>query len=599
MNKSTVFVACASDQNFVTPLVVTLKSLLTNFKNNRKIVIYILANDLKYFCRRRILKSLKMERADIRFVRVNDKLLKKMTLGRRITVAAYYRVLIPMVLPKELKKVIYLDSDLIVNTDIGKLWDLDIGQNYMLAVQEQGRSSLYVSSPLGLLNYKELGIDPFSKLFNSGVMLINLDRWRKDNISQKVIEYLEQNKEKVRWWDQDGLNAVLAGKWGEIDHRWNLVTQIFWNPSWKDGPIKDKEKYEELINHPYIVHFHTGSKPWHLMSRRHPHKYLFFHYLNMAKQSGWRINTRMQIIFLLMGLLKSEDIQLYYYKKIYRKKILSSKPIVCNNDSEFEVHILTCEKDFLDAVWCLKTLYHYSGVRPKLVIHEDGSLSIGNIKTFLKHFVNCRVIRRKDADEDLKHFLANYKYSQKNRLNKDFFGALKIFDAFYYAKADKLLLLDSDILFFKKPNEIIEYIKEDKPFFNSDYQDAYSKPVSELNKILGVSIFPKVNSGIMFLRKEYHFNNRDFIEYYFEKMEAIIQPRNINWHEQTLNALLLSKYGAIRLNENYQISKRPITDKTVCHHYVNDGSRKNFYKEGLKYLKSIKFLKEFNRVSHS
>jgi len=302
-----------------------------------------------------------------------------------------------------------------------------------------------------------------------------------------------------------------------------------------------------------------------------------------------------------MWLLKSENIQFYYYKRIYRKRILSSKPIICNNDSEFEVHILTSEKDFLDAIWCLKTFCHYSEVRPKLVIHEDGTLGIDNIKTFLEHFVNCKVIRRKDADEDLKHFLADYKYSQKNRLNKNFFCvlALKLFDTFYYAKADKLLLLDSDILFFKKPNEIIEYLEEDKPFFNSDYQDAYSKPVSELNKILGVSIFPKVNSGVMFLRKEYYINNLDFIEYYFEKMKEIIQPRNIKRHEQTLNALLLSKCGAIRLNENYQISRRPITDKTVCHHYVDDGSRNNFYKEGLRYLGSIKFLEEFNRTSHS
>jgi lipopolysaccharide biosynthesis glycosyltransferase len=285
MNKSTVFVTCASDRNFVIPLVVMLKSLLTNFKNNRKIVIYILTKDLKYFYRKKILKSLKMERADIRFVYINDNSLKKLKVTAHITVTAYYRLLMPMVLPKELKKVIYLDSDLIVNTDIGKLWDLDIGQNYILAVPEQGKNCLYVSSPGGLLNYKELGIDPTSKQFNSGVMLINLDRWRKDNISQEVIEYLEQNKEKVRWWDQDGLNAVLAGKWGEIDHRWNLLTQIFSNLSWEDGPIKEKEMYKELINHPYIVHFNTSSKPWHIKSN-HPYKNLFFHYLTMAKWLG-------------------------------------------------------------------------------------------------------------------------------------------------------------------------------------------------------------------------------------------------------------------------------------------------------------------------
>ena len=290
-NKDTVFVACASDRNFVTPLTVMLKSLLVNFNNERKIVIYILTNDPKYFCRNKALRSLQTERAHIRFVHVSDESYRNMKITKNIiTLAAYYRLSIPAVLPKELSKVIYLDSDLIVNTNIGELWDLDVEQNHILAVPEQGKNCLYVSSPFGLLMYKELGIDPSSKQFNTGVMLINLDKWREDNISRKVIEFLEQNKEKVRWWDQDGLNAVLAGKWKEIDHRWNLLTQIFYNPSWKDGPIKDKKKYEELINHPYIVHFNSPSKPWHWNSK-HPYKYLYFYYFNMVVPRRHLINT--------------------------------------------------------------------------------------------------------------------------------------------------------------------------------------------------------------------------------------------------------------------------------------------------------------------
>jgi len=283
------------------------------------------------------------------------------------------------------------------------------------------------------------------------------------------------------------------------------------------------------------------------------------------------------------------------YEQIYRKRILFSKPIICNNNSEFEVHIITSEKDFLNSIWSLKTFYHYSWLRPKLVIHEDGTLSTSGIKMFLKHFVTCRIIKRKDANEDMKYFLANCKYSQKNRLNKDFFCALKLFDAFYYASTDKLLFLDSDILFFKKPDELIEYIKEGKPFFSSDYKNAYAKPVSELNKVLGVDIIPKVNAGLMSLRRGYYSSNLNFIENYFEKMEDLTQPRDINRHEQTLNAILLSKCKAIRLSDNYQISKELITDKTICHHFVDDGSRNNFYKEGLKHLRLNKFLREFNK----
>jgi len=153
------------------------------------------------------------------------------------------------------------------------------------------------------------------------------------------------------------------------------------------------------------------------------------------------------------------------------------------------------------------------------------------------------------------------------------------------------------ILQFTKPNEIIEYIKENKLFFISDYQNAYVKPTSELKKIIGVDVLPKINAGLLFMRKENYIDSLNFIESYFEKMENLRQPNDINRHEQTLNAILLSKYGAIRLNENYQISKKRITDKTICHHFVDDGSRIKSYKEGLKHLKLNKFLKEFNKIS--
>jgi lipopolysaccharide biosynthesis glycosyltransferase len=206
-------------------------------------------------------------------------------------VAAYYRLLIPNVLPDEIEKLIYLDADMVINTDIRKLWDMDVGQNYVLAVQEQCKDAQYVSSKKALPSYQDLGIDPAAKYFNSGVMLINLKKWRADNISEKIIEYLQEYSEKVLYWDQDGLNAVLAGKWGELNHRWNLLSQTFTNPCWDDGPIKDRQIYEKLIHDPYIVHFNSPSKPWHVKNK-HPYKNLFFHYLSMTKWAGWQPEER-------------------------------------------------------------------------------------------------------------------------------------------------------------------------------------------------------------------------------------------------------------------------------------------------------------------
>jgi len=599
LDKGRVFIACAGDHNFVTPLFVMLYSLLSNLDHNREISIFILTNTPKCFSENIMMKPLQREGAEINVVDIDDRQFAEMKVSKgHITRAAYYRLLLPELLPQEVSEIIYLDSDLIVNVDIGGLWDLDIEQNHILAVQEQGHLCQVLSADGGLLMYKELGLAPDAKQFNSGVMLINLDKWREDNIFHKVVECLEEHKELVRWWDQDGLNAVLVGSWGEVDHRWNLLTQMFFNPSWDDGPVKDREIYEELMKHPYIIHFNTPSKPWQ-QENKHPYKYLYLSYLNNLLLSVSSINNNEHSALRPMLLLKNkikEYYNYYFYYKKYREKILDSKPVVCDDGSEFEVHIVTSEKDFVDALWCLKTFYYYSGLRPQLVIHGDGSLNAHHIQTFSEHFINCRVIKRKDADKELKTFLADYKYSQRYRMDGDFYCALKLFDPLYYAKTDKLLLLDSDILFFGNPKEMIQNIKEGKPFFNSDYQNAYALPIEELNAKFEIDILPMVNAGLLFLPKDCYSTNLDFIESYFKAVDDAAPIHDINRHEQTLNALLLSKCGGVRLNENYQISRHPvIPGKTVSHYFVADGSRDNFYNIGLKVLKGNQFLKEFDK----
>jgi len=279
MTDRTIYIACASDKNFVMPLTVMLVSLFTHLDQSRKAVVYILDGGISTLGRNNLLKSLKAKNADIRFIKISDhNPLNGMIVSGHISIASYYRLMIPSLVPENIKKIIYLDADLILNADIARLWDIDIAEKDVLAVQDQAKDFLYVSSPGGLLNYKELGLNPANKYFNAGVLVMNLDNWRKDSLSQKVIEYIQENRKYIRWWDQDGMNAVLANKWGELDHRWNLVINIFLNPTWEQGPVKDKKQYDELVGHPYIVHFVYRDKPW-KYGYKYPYLDLFINYL--------------------------------------------------------------------------------------------------------------------------------------------------------------------------------------------------------------------------------------------------------------------------------------------------------------------------------
>jgi len=157
-------IVCSSDANYAMPLTIMLKSLILNLKTYPKIQIYIPYSGINNSIKSKILTSIKSKKADIKFIQItNSEIPKGMKISGHISIAAYYGLLIPDLLPKNIEKVIYLDTDIVIKGDIGKLWDKNLGKNSILAVQGQGKNAQYVSSPNGLLNYKELKISPNKK----------------------------------------------------------------------------------------------------------------------------------------------------------------------------------------------------------------------------------------------------------------------------------------------------------------------------------------------------------------------------------------------------------------------------------------------------
>lgn len=283
LDNEPIVLVCAADDNYSMPLAATLHSAIVNLKGERNIALFIIDGGISRTNKRKILQSIPSQRVSLNWLQPKKTRFKNMQISQSITIASYYRILIPDLLPNSFTKAIYLDSDLIVKGNLDKLWDIDIQDNYLLAVPDMGAP--YVSSPRGLMNYQMLGIPADSKYFNGGVLVMNLQKWREDSISQTVFEYLEQNKEYVRWHDQDGLNAILAGKWGELDPRWNQLAYIFKYSSWQDSDFSE-DVYNNLIQDPYIVHFSTREKPW-KPNCNHPEKKLFFQHLDMAIWSEW------------------------------------------------------------------------------------------------------------------------------------------------------------------------------------------------------------------------------------------------------------------------------------------------------------------------
>ena len=150
------------------------------------------------------------------------------------TIGALFRVMLPTCLP-EISKVIYLDADILVNRDIKELWDIDITDYCLAAVQDADVASGLVK-PVVVQSGE---VHP-ERYFNSGVLYLNLDRIRqKGDMCKMILDYL-QLIPKSDLPDQDALNVIYGSQTRLVDQTWNSFVR----------PIRNIEK-RELENRVY------------------------------------------------------------------------------------------------------------------------------------------------------------------------------------------------------------------------------------------------------------------------------------------------------------------------------------------------------------
>jgi lipopolysaccharide biosynthesis glycosyltransferase len=297
--KNVIHVVLAADGNYAMPLAVAMCSAAANCDRKRRLMFSVIQSGIERDLRAKIESSL--EQTGFPDVRIDW--LKAQT-GRfadfkithhYMTAMIYARLLIPELLPVEVEKALYLDCDLVVLDDLGELWDTDLGQKSLFAVRDL---IAFVSAPAGLVNYRELGIHPEAKYFNSGVLLMNLKKWREYGTSEQVFRYLRTHREIIQMVDQEALNAVLFDDWGELDFRWN------WQIPWRNYRLgKCKMPWVPESDRKSIVHFTTAEKPW-LPGCDYEERKYFFEYLDRTEWAGWRVPRQKEVSTRLIRALR-------------------------------------------------------------------------------------------------------------------------------------------------------------------------------------------------------------------------------------------------------------------------------------------------------
>jgi lipopolysaccharide biosynthesis glycosyltransferase len=244
-------VVYATDDNFWEHTYTSLYSLLAN---NRDIPfdIRILAEQLseRQWDDIRFLDRVHQD-VDVTLLPIDPRALNNAPIMlKSFSLATYYRLLLGSLLPGSIGRVLYLDGDTIVRRPLHDLFTLDLDGWVLGAVAHQNETQ-------EIPHAVRLGLPDGARNFNAGVLLINLDEWRKRGIEQHCLEYIETNADNpsaLVFQDQDTLNAVLVGQWKNLDtsfnySEWTLPPREFHLAARGDGP--------------HIAHFAGPIKPWH------------------------------------------------------------------------------------------------------------------------------------------------------------------------------------------------------------------------------------------------------------------------------------------------------------------------------------------------
>ena len=292
-NSKPVNIALAADDCFAQHLGVTVASILANALNGSQIGFYIIdvgISDLNKNKLKSIIENFENIHSKIFFISAEDKFkTRNFKTNQSFSIATYARIFLGDLLPKDLTKIIYLDSDLVVESDLSELWNYSFGSAIILAVQD-------ASLELPKIYRKQLKI-PYEKgVFNAGVIVIDLERFRNENIAEKIIQFLESNKSKLYAFDQDGINSVLFNDWKQISPVWNQAPLVAIYKNYKLTPYSHDD-FWQAKNHPRIIHYFSRfNKPW-SFEGIHPLANRYYHYLKMTPWKGYRPKPTLVSIF--------------------------------------------------------------------------------------------------------------------------------------------------------------------------------------------------------------------------------------------------------------------------------------------------------------
>jgi lipopolysaccharide biosynthesis glycosyltransferase len=231
------------DAAYAMPLATTLRSIAETNRCGWPLEFHVLSSGFLDETRKKVLDSLPPGSASVDWISTDAAQYEGFSTLAHVSRITFARLRIPHVFSAA-SRILYLDTDLLVLDDLTSLWRTDLGGAVVGAVLDGLDSRLKSAEP---------GLDDVPRVrdyFNAGVLLIDLDLWRRERVSERAMDYLSRFP-KTPYSDQDALNVVCDGRWKALDSRWNF-----------QGHTKTRIADLPAEERPAIVHFVAVRKPW-------------------------------------------------------------------------------------------------------------------------------------------------------------------------------------------------------------------------------------------------------------------------------------------------------------------------------------------------
>jgi lipopolysaccharide biosynthesis glycosyltransferase len=274
-----VVVAYHCSESYAEVAGVSMASLFESSKGFPEITVYLIENRLSELSKARLSSIAAKYGRELAFVEMPDysRLLGLRQVKRKWLGDSYCRLFLDTLLPQDVERVLYLDSDTLVAGSLSELWSTDM----------KGKCLGGSLDCLGKPYFRLFGIDEGGMYLNSGVLLINLKLWRERRAGERVRDYVQRRGGYLFFMEQSAMNAALQDELFDLGARFNVSTLMLSMPYDElcvaRGPARfySRSEYAEAVKNPVIIHmtsaYCVARRPW-IDGSRHPARKCYLRY---------------------------------------------------------------------------------------------------------------------------------------------------------------------------------------------------------------------------------------------------------------------------------------------------------------------------------